>query len=38
VLVENNVIDIRRPWGIEWYADSGSTVRHNTVVYHADDD
>jgi parallel beta-helix repeat protein len=34
VLIENNVVDIRRQWGIEWYDDDGSTIRHNTVVYH----
>lgn len=34
VLIENNVVDIRRPWAIELYADVGSTVRHNTLVYY----
>jgi hypothetical protein len=31
-LIEDNVIDLPgRPWGIELYSDSGSTVRHNTL-------
>lgn len=34
VLIEDNVIDIRRPWGIEWYSDNGSIIRHNTVRYY----
>ena len=34
VIIENNVIDIRRPWGIELYSDVNSIVRHNTVVYY----
>ncbi|MEJ0073159.1 MAG: Ig-like domain-containing protein [Candidatus Saccharibacteria bacterium] len=38
VIIENNVVDIRRPWGIELYADQNSIVRHNTVVWHADAD
>ena len=34
--IENNVIDTAgRPWGIELYADEGSVVRHNTLVYRA---
>ena len=35
VLIEDNVVDIGRPWGIEWYGDINSTIRHNTVVYRA---
>ena len=35
-LIEDNVIDVTgRPWGIELYSDTGSVVRHNTVVHHA---
>jgi len=37
--IEDNVIDLtrrgKRPWGIEVYSDSGSVVRHNTVVHGA---
>ena len=33
VLIEDNVVDIPRPWGIEWYADKDSVIRHNTIVY-----
>ena len=29
------MVDIGRPWGIEWYGDINSTIRHNTVVYRA---
>ncbi|HEX5395372.1 MAG TPA: dockerin type I domain-containing protein [Candidatus Saccharimonadales bacterium] len=36
IIIENNVVDIGRPWGIELYADKNSIVRHNTVVYHPD--
>ena len=36
VLVEDNVIDIHRPWGIEFYSDRGSIIRHNTVRWYAD--
>jgi hypothetical protein len=32
-LIEDNVIDTDRPWGIELYADQGSTIRHNTLRY-----
>jgi Bacterial TSP3 repeat len=32
--IEDNVVDIRRAWGIELYADVGSIVRHNTLAYH----
>ncbi len=35
VLIEDNVVDIGRPWGIEFYADVNSIIRHNTVVYRA---
>lgn len=32
--IENNIIDTGgRPWGIELYADNGSVVRHNTLLY-----
>jgi Concanavalin A-like lectin/glucanases superfamily/Right handed beta helix region len=34
VIIEDNVIDIPRDWGIELYADRDSIVRHNTVVWH----
>jgi hypothetical protein len=34
VVIEDNVIDVRRPWGIEWYSDKNSTIRNNTVVYY----
>ncbi len=32
-LIEQNVVDIPRAWGIEVYADQGSTIRHNTLPY-----
>ena len=32
-MIEQNVVDIPRGWGIEVYADSGSTIRHNTLPY-----
>jgi hypothetical protein len=32
-LIEHNVVDIPRAWGIEVYADQGSTIRHNTLPY-----
>jgi hypothetical protein len=35
-LIEDNVIDTTRPWGIELYSDDGSIVRHNTVRYYPD--
>ena len=35
-LIEDNVIDTTRPWGIELYSDDGSVVRHNTVRYYPD--
>lgn len=34
VIIEDNVIDIPRDWGIELYSDQNSTVRHNTLVFH----
>jgi len=34
VVIEDNVIDIRRPWGLEWYSDDSSIIRHNTIVWH----
>jgi chitodextrinase len=36
VIIENNVVDIHRPWGIELYSDVNSIVRHNTVVWYPD--
>ncbi|RXG96242.1 right-handed parallel beta-helix repeat-containing protein [Bradyrhizobium zhanjiangense] len=36
--VEDNVFvsgPIGRPWQIEWYSDSNSTIRHNTLLYGA---
>jgi hypothetical protein len=33
--IEDNVVDIRRAWGIELYSDTGSIIRHNTLVYYA---
>jgi hypothetical protein len=35
VTIEDNVVDIRRAWGIEVYSDQGSTIRHNTLPYRA---
>ncbi len=35
VTFEDNVVDIRRPWGIELYADKDSIVRHNTMRWYA---
>ena len=33
-LIENNVVDlVNGRWGIELYADNGSTIRRNTLVY-----
>ena len=32
VLIENNVIDTTRDWGIELYSDQNSIVEHNTVA------
>jgi Concanavalin A-like lectin/glucanases superfamily/Right handed beta helix region len=34
VVIEDNVVDVPRDWGIELYADRDSIVRHNTLVYH----
>jgi hypothetical protein len=39
-VIEDNVIDLtqagaQRPWGIELYSDSSSSIRHNTVRYGA---
>jgi hypothetical protein len=36
VTIEDNVVDIRRPWGIELYSDRNSVVRHNTVRWYPD--
>ena len=36
VIIEDNVVDISRPWGIEFYADKNSIIRHNTLRYYAD--
>jgi hypothetical protein len=33
LIIEDNVVDIPRDWGIELYSDQGSVVVHNTVVY-----
>ena len=33
VIIEDNVVDTGRTWGIEFYADVNSIIRHNTVVY-----
>ena len=38
VTIEDNVIDIRWPWGIELYSDVGSVLRHNTVRWYSPDD
>jgi hypothetical protein len=35
VIIEDNVIDISRKYGIEFYADKNSIIRHNTVLYRA---
>lgn len=35
-VIEDNVFvsgPIGRPWQIEWYSDTGSIIRHNTLVY-----
>jgi Right handed beta helix region len=34
LIIEDNVVDVPRDWGIELYADKNSVVVHNTVVYH----
>lgn len=33
-MIEDNVVDVPRDWGIELYSDMNSIVRHNTVVHH----
>ena len=33
LIIEDNVVDVPRDWGIELYADQGSVVVHNTLVY-----
>jgi hypothetical protein len=33
VVIENNVIDANRGFGVEWYSDTNSIIRHNTVPY-----
>ena len=35
ITIEDNVIDIRRAWGIEFYSDTNSIIRHNTIRYYA---
>jgi hypothetical protein len=35
VIIEDNVVDISRKYGIEFYADRNSIIRHNTVLYRA---
>lgn len=34
ILVDDNVVDVTRDWGIEFYSDTNSVIVHNTVVYH----
>jgi hypothetical protein len=34
LVIEDNVVDIPRDWGIELYSDQASIVRHNTLVWH----
>jgi hypothetical protein len=36
VVIEDNVIDVNRPWGIEFYADRDSVIRHNTLRWYPD--
>jgi hypothetical protein len=36
VVIEDNVVDTTRPWGIELYSDEGSIVRHNTLRWYPD--
>jgi hypothetical protein len=38
VVIQNNVVDIHRPWGIEFYSDKNSVIRHNTIMYHPPSD
>jgi hypothetical protein len=33
VIIENNVMDTSRGFGVEFYGDKNSIIRHNTVVY-----
>ena len=35
IVIEDNVVDIRRTWGIEFYADKNSIIRHNTIRWYA---
>jgi hypothetical protein len=35
LLIEDNVVDTTRDWGIELYADRNSVVVHNTLVWHS---
>jgi hypothetical protein len=35
LLIEDNVVDVTRDWGIELYSDQSSIVVHNTVVWHS---
>jgi hypothetical protein len=34
VVIEDNVVDIDRAWGIEFYSDTNSIIRHNTIRYY----
>jgi hypothetical protein len=34
LLIEDNVVDVPRDWGIELYSDEDSVVRHNTIIWH----
>ena len=34
LLIEDNVVDVARNWGIELYSDEASIVRHNTLIWH----
>lgn len=33
LVIEDNVVDVPRDWGIELYSDQGSVIRHNTMIY-----
>jgi hypothetical protein len=35
LLIQDNVVDTTRDWGIELYSDQNSNVVHNTIVYHS---
>ena len=35
VIIEDNVIDTSRGYGIEFYSDKNSIIRHNTLIYRA---